>query len=43
MLYIQDGGSGIGPDIVKRLCDAMKIKITIASSADGTTVSPTFE
>ena len=41
--YSEQSSSGIGLDIVKRLCDAMKIKIDVDSSADGTTVSLTFE
>lgn len=40
--YSEQSSSGIGLDIVKRLCDAMKIKIGVDSSADGTTVSLTF-
>jgi two-component system OmpR family sensor kinase len=41
--YSEQRSSGIGLDIVKRLCDAMKITINVASSDDGTTVSLTFE
>ncbi len=40
--YSEQSSSGIGLDIVKRLCDAMHIKIVVTSSADGTTVSLTF-
>ncbi len=35
-------GSGIGLDIVKRLCDAMRITIAVTSSERGTAVSLTF-
>jgi len=35
-------GSGIGLDIVKRLCDMMQIRIGVASSGKGTSVSLTF-
>lgn len=35
-------GSGIGLDIVKRLCDMMHIRIEVASSGKGTSVSLTF-
>ncbi|WP_345975998.1 HAMP domain-containing sensor histidine kinase [Sulfurimonas sp. HSL3-7] len=40
--YSEQSSSGIGLDIVKRLCDAMKIKISVDSSANGTTISLTF-
>ncbi len=40
--YSEQSSSGIGLDIVKRLCDAMEIKIKVASSSEGTTVSLTF-
>lgn len=40
--YSEQSSSGIGLDIVKRLCDAMKIEITISASPEGTTVALIF-
>lgn len=40
--YSEQSSSGIGLDIVKRLCDAMNINIKVDSSSRGTTVALTF-
>ena len=40
--YSEQSSSGIGLDIVKRLCDAMSISIEVTSSQEGTTVALTF-
>ena len=40
--YSEQSSSGIGLDIVKRLCDAMNILIKVDSSSEGTTVALTF-
>ena len=40
--YSEQSSSGIGLDIVKRLCDAMNIAIEITSSTEGTRVALTF-
>ncbi len=40
--YSEQSSSGIGLDIVKRLCDAMNIAIQVNSTAEGTTVALTF-
>ena len=40
--YSEQSSSGIGLDIVKRLCNAMNITIEVDSSAKGTTVALTF-
>jgi len=37
--YSEQSSSGIGLDIVKRLCDAMRIKTTVTSSQEGTTIA----
>ena len=37
--YSEQSSSGIGLDIVKRLCDAMKIEIAVNSSQEGTTIA----
>lgn len=40
--YSEQSSSGIGLEIVKRLCDAMNIAIGVTSSGKGTTFSLTF-
>ena len=40
--YSEQSSSGIGLDIVKRLCDAMNISIKVDSSPKGTTFALTF-
>ncbi|MDA3946752.1 MAG: HAMP domain-containing sensor histidine kinase [Helicobacteraceae bacterium] len=40
--YSEQSSSGIGLDIVKRLCDAMRISIKVDSTSKGTTFSLTF-
>ena len=40
--YSEQSSSGIGLDIVKRLCDAMDITVTVTSSSEGTTLSLLF-
>ncbi len=40
--YSEQSSSGLGLDIVKRLCDAMEISIKVSSSEEGTTVALTF-
>lgn len=40
--YSEQSSSGLGLDIVKRLCDAMNITIKVSSSTEGTTVALTF-
>ena len=40
--YSEQSSSGIGLEIVKRLCDAMNITIGVTSSGKGTTFSLTF-
>jgi two-component system OmpR family sensor kinase len=40
--YSEQSSSGIGLDIVKRLCDAMNITIRVDSSPEGTTFALTF-
>ena len=41
--YSEQSSSGIGLDIVKRLCDAMGITIKVDASAEGTAVALTFK
>lgn len=40
--YSEQSSSGLGLDIVKRLCDAMNITIDVTSSTEGTTVALSF-
>jgi len=40
--YSEQYGSGIGLDIVKRLCDAMQVHIDVLSTERGTSISLTF-
>lgn len=40
--YSEQSSSGLGLDIVKRLCEAMQIKISVTSSSEGTTVALRF-
>ena len=41
--YSEQNSSGLGLDIVKRLCEAMDIKINVTSSSKGTTIALQFD